>query len=156
KGHGMRSLHQLARATGRATTERRNVRQPGTASTFPGLSVTRRIVTGGFLALAVLGFPLSAYNHDGLQGLRNGKGSPCCSSHDCSLVMAGGLRPFDDGTFLVFMETDWFPVLETNILRDQSPNGLPYVCPNHKPHNRRPFGEDVPYRVRCLILPKGM
>jgi hypothetical protein len=92
--------------------------------------------------------------NDWIEGLVNGENDPCCGSNDCYPLRSGSLQASPDGTFMVEVDGDWVLVPSHHLLRDRSPDGRAWACPQ-----REPTGAGFSYTVRgirCLLLPRMM
>jgi hypothetical protein len=90
------------------------------------------------------------YTNDWLEGLTNGENVACCGVNDCYPLHPEMLRLHPDGNLTVEINGQWFLVLERYLLRDRSPDGRAWVCPNWTYIERSLQG------VRCLLLPRVM
>jgi hypothetical protein len=92
---------------------------------------------------------------DWIQGIVNSEHVPCCGNNDCFALRANALEIAPDGAFTVEIRGHWFPVPERNVLRDKSPDGRPWVCPEQEPTTSGGYIYSVK-GVRCLLLPMGV
>jgi len=93
-------------------------------------------------------------SNDWIEGLINGEDALCCGSNDCYPLSAGALQASPDGNFMVEVKGDWFLVPSQHLLRDRSPDGRAWACPQ-----RESAGGGFMYKVRgirCLLLPRMM
>jgi len=92
--------------------------------------------------------------NDWIEGLANGENVSCCGSNDCYPLTAGALQFTRSGDLTVEIGGSWFRVLERHLLRDSSPDGRAWVCPQSKS-----TGGGYMYSVqgvRCLLLLRMM
>ena len=113
-------------------------------------------------ALLLVSLPAQAHDiradgdpaNDWIEGLANGENVQCCGSHDCYPLQPGALQFSPDGDFTVEIGGRWFLVLERYLLRDRSPDGRAWACPDWEStgggYMRSLRG------VRCLLLPMVM
>lgn len=93
------------------------------------------------------------YN-DWIQGLANNDQVPCCGTNDCYPLPRGEIEVTAAGEFRVSIDGSWFSVTEKQVVRDSSPDGRPWVCPERK---ARVSGFMYSVEgVRCLLLPMLM
>jgi hypothetical protein len=125
---------------------------------------TRNIVTPLVLAVVMLTECSQARAHDLLadgdpyndwiQGLANGEKVSCCGTNDCYALPQGAIAVTTAGEFKVSINGSWFNVAEKQVVRDSSPDGRPWVCPERK---ARVSGFMYSVEgVRCLLLPMLM
>jgi hypothetical protein len=92
--------------------------------------------------------------NDWIEGLANGEDAACCGTHDCYPLPRGSLQFGPGGDFTVEIDGERFLVLERYLLRDVSPDGRAWACPQWESTGggfmRRVQG------VRCLLLPMVM
>lgn len=93
------------------------------------------------------------YN-DWIQGLANSDEVPCCGTNDCYALPQGTIAVTTAGEFRVSINGSWFSVAEKQVIRDSSPDGRPWVCPERKARISG-FMYSVE-GVRCLLLPMLM
>jgi len=92
--------------------------------------------------------------NDWIEGLANGENVSCCGSNDCYPLAASALQFTRSGDLAVEIGGSWFRVLERRLLRDSSPDGRAWVCPQSES-----TGGGYMYSVqgvRCLMLPMVM
>jgi hypothetical protein len=92
--------------------------------------------------------------NDWIEGLANGEDAAGCGTHDCYPLQRGSLQFSPDGDFTVEIGGEWFLVLERYLLRDVSPDGRAWACPQWESTGAG-FMRRV-QRVRCLLLPMVM
>jgi hypothetical protein len=121
----------------------------------------RHVIAAVVLALAMLAQFSQGRAHDLLadgdryndwiEGLANGDKTSCCGANDCYALAQGALVVTTAGEFRVSINGSWFGVAEKQVLRDSSPDGRPWVCPE-----RKALASGFMYSVegvRCLLLP---
>lgn len=126
-------------------------------------AMARRLAVAASLALiaAHLFTILPGYAHelkkdgdplnDWIAGLKNNSGLTCCGNNDCRPAIAGSLTSSPSGGFQVEVGGTLFAVPEASIVRDMSPDGRVWVCPDLRPVNG---GYAYSIRgIRCLVLP---
>jgi hypothetical protein len=96
---------------------------------------------------------ITSLANDWIEGLVNGENVLCCGANDCYPLKLGALQLSPDGDFTVEIGGRWFPVLERYLLRDRSPDGRAWACPQWESIN---FGLSPVRGVRCLLLPMTM
>jgi hypothetical protein len=124
----------------------------------------RHIVTTVVLTLAMVAHFSQAHahdlladgdpNNDWIERLANGDKTSCCGANDCYALAQGALVVTTAGEFRVSINGSWFSVAEKQVVRDSSPDGRPWVCPERK---ARISGYMYSVEgVRCLLLPMLM
>ena len=92
--------------------------------------------------------------NDWIEGLANDENVPCCGTTDCHPLQPGALQFSPGGDFTVEIGGRWFLVLERYLVRDSSPDGRAWACPQWEftggGYIRSLQG------VRCLLLPMVM
>jgi hypothetical protein len=92
--------------------------------------------------------------NDWIEGLANGENASCCGANDCYPLRPGALQATRDGSFAVEISGEWFSVPTPHLVRDSSPDGRVWACPQ-----RESTAGGFMYRVqgiRCLLLPMMM
>lgn len=120
----------------------------------------RSVVSATFILIAFLAIP-PAVAHDlkkdgdpsnnWMDGLKNSSGHACCGNNDCRPASTGSLTSSPGGTLQVEVGGTRFAVPEASIVRDMSPDGRAWVCPD-----LRPVVGGYAYSIRgirCLVLP---
>jgi hypothetical protein len=93
-------------------------------------------------------------SNDWIEGLKNSSGHACCGNNDCRPAASGSLTSRPGGSLQVEVGGSRFAVPEASIVRETSPDGRTWVCPD-----LRPVLGGYAYSVigiRCLVLPPTM